>query len=102
VTSRRRLLEGEPPRWSATCLGGGLTTRVRASAWWSDSQAVAASVRTHRLRVGPHRLDRLAASGQVKPEGADLLLERARVKRFAPSGARLRHGQSFSLFLRFR
>jgi hypothetical protein len=31
VTSRLRLIEGAPQRWSRTCLGGGLTTRVCAS-----------------------------------------------------------------------
>ena len=56
----------------------------------------------HRLGVGPHRLCRLALGGQMKPEGADLWLERARVKRLAPPGARLRDVHSFSLFLRFR
>ena len=44
----------------------------------------------HRLGVGPDGLGRLPLGGQVKPEGADLGLERARVKRLAPPGARLR------------
>ena len=56
----------------------------------------------HRFGVGPHRLGRLALGGQVKPEGADLRLERARVKRLAPPEALLRDVHSFSLFLRFR